>query len=154
MSTETITTELSTDPGVLLGADLPGTATKPRWGQRAAMIRKLALRYPELNHTEIAGKVGCNPRNVDQVLGRFLGKELFSDVGDFQTVKASAMEAVQFRTLASITAADIAKTPFIQRVTAFAILQDKIQLMRGQPTAIHAHVLVDVLAMLREQETE
>lgn len=121
-----------------------------RWGDRAALIRKIALKYPELSNADIGKRVGCTGQNVGQVLSAFLSDKLEDELVEFRESKAPIFEALQYRTLASITDSDIEKTSFMQRITAAAILQDKIQLMRGQPTAIHVHVLVDVLKAIRE----
>ena len=150
---------MATDPtpapdGILIEPDAPGTATKPRHGERAAQIRKMALRYPELSNRQIAKRVGCNPANVDQIMRRFLGKEPTEDLAAFRSNKPDILEAVQLRTLASITDADISNASYLQRVTGFAILQDKVSLMRGQPTSIHVHALVDVLDALRRRDQE
>ena len=148
MSTETVTPNLQPDAGVVMeGANIPR-------GLRAAQIRYLHDKYPELSNSAIARRVGCDEGNVRQVLRRYLREIPISDIEDFRNDKGTIFEVLQHRTLSSITDDDIAKTPFIQRVTAAAILQDKIQLLRGQPTAIHAHILVDVLDALRHREDQ
>ena len=154
VSTESITPELSADPGILLGADSSIGTQQPRWGSRASMIRKIAAKYPELSQGDIAKRVGCSPQNVSEVLAKFLADTSPEYLDDYQANKPAVFEALQYRTLASITQEDITNSSFMQRVTAAAILQDKIALMRGQPTAIHAHLLVDVLDMLRVREQE
>jgi hypothetical protein len=111
----------------------------------APLIRATKLRYPELSDAEIAKRVGCTGQNVGQVLSAFLSDKTFEDVLEFRDSKAQIFEAVQYRTLASITEEDIAKASYLQRITGAAILQDKIQLIRGQPTSIHVHALIDVL---------
>ena len=153
VSTESITPELSIDPGILLDAELP-SSPQPRWGSPASMIRKIAAKYPELSQGDIAKRVGCSPQNVSEVLAKFLADTSPEYLDDYQANKPAVFEALQYRTLASITQEDITNSSFMQRVTAAAILQDKISLMRGQPTAIHAHLLVDVLDMLRVREQE
>lgn len=150
MSTSAVQLE-DTDPGVLLGAD---PERQYAWGERAAVIRKLALNYPELTHTEIARRADCLPANVDQVLSRFLGVHSVTDLRDLQANKADIFDSLQLRTLASITDEDIAKAPYMARITGAAILEDKSRLVRGQPTSIHVHALVDVLDALRMRDGE
>lgn len=58
-----------------------------------------------------------------------------ANVVDFRKSKAKKMEFIQAEILASITPEDIKKTPFIQRVTSFGILEDKIRLIRGESTS-------------------
>ena len=53
---------------------------------------------------------------------------------DFRKAKANKLEFIQAEILASISPDDIKKTPFVQRVTSLAILEDKIRLIRGEPT--------------------
>jgi len=150
MSTERVTPDVQAGPGGVL----VGTATQPRWGERAAEIRKLSLRYPELSPSDIARKVGCTPDNVYQVLSRFLGKNTTDELSTFQENKPDLLEALQYRTLASITDSDITNASYLQRITGAAIIEDKIRLMRGQPTSIHVHALVDVLDALRMRESQ
>ena len=133
---------------------VPGQATPPAPSNQpipgrkrglAPLIRSTKLRYPELSDAEIAKRVGCTGQNVGKVLSAFLSDKTFEDVLEFRDSKAQIFEAVQYRTLASITEEDIAKASYLQRITGAAILQDKIQLIRGQPTSIHVHALIDVL---------
>ena len=51
---------------------LIATTTKPRPGERAMLIRRAKLKYPELSESQIARYVGCSPSNVHQVLKSFL----------------------------------------------------------------------------------
>ncbi len=150
MSTESVTPDL-TGPGVLLGAD---SGPSLRHGERAALIRKMALRYPELSNTDIGKRVGCTGQNVGQVLSAFLSGKHENELVEFRENKAELFEALQYRTLASVTEADISKAPFMARITAAAIMEDKIRLMRGQPTSIHVHALVDVLDALRMRDDD
>ena len=135
----------------MLGAD---TAPQPRWGERAAMIRKLSIKYPELGHYDIARKVGCDPANVTRVLQRFSGKNAISDLQDFQANRADAYDALQHRALASITDEGLANSSPLQLVTVAAILEDKRRLTMGQPTSIHVTALVDLVQVLRERRNE
>ena len=152
MGADSQTPDLGIDPGVLLRADLPGTSTKPRWGERAALIRKLSSRYPELSQGDIARRVGCSPQNVSEVLAEFLEDSSLERLGDFRSDKAEICELIQHRMLASITQDKLDKTPAVSLITAFAIMEDKIRLMRGQPTSMHVHALVDVLDALRMRD--
>jgi hypothetical protein len=98
--------------------------------------------------------VGCTPDNVYQVLSRFLGSAPREELNVFQENKPLLWEGMQYRTLASITDSDIANSSFSQRIVAAAIMEDKIRLMRGQPTSIHVHALVDVLDALRMRDSD
>jgi len=144
MGADSQTPELGIDPGILLGA--------PPIGTRAAEIRKLALDYPELNPSQIARRVGCTPQNAHQVLNTFFKPVSPEELEVFQGSKAEVYDALQFRALASITQDKLEKTSALQLVTAAAILEDKSRLVRGQPTSIHVHALVDVLDALRMRD--
>lgn len=47
-------------------------ACHPRPGERAMLIRRLKLKYPEMSQSQIARFVGCSPSNVHQVLKSLL----------------------------------------------------------------------------------
>ncbi len=133
----------------------PAPSNQPIPGRKrglAPLIRSTKLRYPELSDAEIAKRVGCTGQNVGQVLSAFLSDKTLEQMQDFRESKAEIFEAVQYRTLASITQEDIAKASYLQRITGAAILEDKIRLLRGQPTSIHFHTLLDIAEMLKAQE--
>ena len=56
------------------------------------------------------------------------------NISEFRKSKANRMEFIQAEILHSITPECIKKTPFVQRVTSFGILEDKIRLLRGEST--------------------
>ena len=148
MSTgNTISGMNTVDPGVIIGS-------APRWGERASMIRYIATKYPELSQGDIARRVGCSHQNVSEVLAEFLADTSPERVDQFRENKATICEALQHKLLASITQDNLDKTPAVSLITGFAILQDKIQLMRGQPTSIHVTALVDLVQVLRERRNE
>jgi predicted transcriptional regulator len=118
----------------------------------APQIRKLALSYPELSNSEIAAKVGCTTQNVDQVLSRFLGDNSEEDLRSFQANRADIVDAVSQRILESVTQDKIAKGSALQLVTAFGILHDKSQVLRGQATGINVSVLLDVAEAIRARQ--
>ena len=140
------------DAGIIADAVLPPPA--PPKGTRAAAIRKMAVRYPELSQGEIARRVGCSPQNVSEVLETFLAGTSLANLEDFRSNKPSILEAVQFRALASISQEKLDNQSALQLITGAAILQDKLQVLRGQPTSIHVHALVDVLDALRRRDQE
>lgn len=116
----------------------------------AVKIRKLKMRYPEMSEGMIAKRVGCDPANVHRVLKRFLGTgEDDTLLTDYQQSKADIYDAIQFRTLASITDADIVKAPLMARVTSAAILEDKARTIRGQATQINVNVLLDAVQAIK-----
>lgn len=115
----------------------------------APTIRKIAVQYPELTHSEIARTVGCDPSNVTCVLKTFLGNTSPEQLADFQQNKADIYDAMQHRLLASLTDDKINKSKVMEAVTAAAILEDKARLVRGQATGINVSVLLDVAESIR-----
>ena len=146
---QSIDSSVNTGYGPIAG--LLSDPTEPRWGSRAEQIRDLAVSEPGISQVEIAERVGCTQGNVSDVLKRFLRDHSLSELQAFQENKAVIFEAMQYRTLASISDADIAKASYLQRITGAAILEDKIRLSRGQPTSMHVTALLDVAAMIREK---
>jgi hypothetical protein len=120
----------------------------------AAMIRKTYMRYPELNHSEIARRVGCVPQNVDDVLGRFLGNKKIEELRGFQTNKADIYDIKQLQLLESVTADKISKMQARDAIVGAAILEDKARLVRGQATGINVQVLMDVAELIRSKRSE
>lgn len=110
------------------------------------------LEYPELTEAQIAKRVGCSPSNVHQVLKAFLGKNSAKQLREFQENKADIYDALQLRTLKSVTEAKLAKTPALAAITGAAILEDKARLVRGQATSINVNALLDVADMLRSKQ--
>lgn len=123
----------------------------PRPGERAAQIRVLRDKYPELSQAAIARRVGCSEPNVTQVLKNYLKDMPVEELAEFQADESRILDALRHRTLSSITEADFEKASLLQKVTASAILMDKSRLLQGQPTSIHVHALMDVASMIREK---
>ena len=123
----------------------------PRTGV-APQIRALAERYPEMSKAAIARKVGCHVSNVKQVLARYLSRTSIEELRDFQETKPDCVDAVAHRILSSVSDRKITKMSAQSAVTAFAILTDKAQLLRGQPTNINAMLLVDAVEALKLRE--
>jgi AraC-like DNA-binding protein len=119
----------------------------------APRIRRMKLQYPELSESQIARQVGCSPANVHRVLARFLGEDSESELAEYQQSKADIYDAIQLRTLKSITSADIAKAPLLARVTGAAILEDKARTIRGQATQINVNVLLDAVQAIKEMRS-
>lgn len=136
------------------GTLLPPVKPKPRHGERAARIREMYVKYPTLSNSGIARTVGCTPSNVDSVLKTFLGRQTVEDLRSFQANKADIYDAIQVRTLASITQEHLDKASALQLVTAAAIMEDKKRLVSGEPTSFHVTALIDVLTELRKHKRE
>lgn len=135
----------------------PAPSNQPIPGRKrglAPLIRSTKLRYPELSEAEIAKRVGCSPSNVHQVLSVFLHGHSEQDLRDFQANKADIYDAVQMRALACVTQDKLRKSSAGSLVTTAAILEDKARLVRGQPTNLHVHALVEVLHALRDRHEE
>ena len=124
---------------------------KPRKGERAALIRKLNLRYPELSDSELARRAGCSPSNVSQVLKSFLGNHTEEKLRDFQSNTANVYDALKMRFLESVTQAKLAKCPPGTAIISAGILHDKAALLRGQATSMNVNVLLDVAALIRRE---
>jgi hypothetical protein len=147
------------DSGVILGS--VDCAPKPRRGERAALIKYLYDRFPNMPKVAIARRVEettgapCGQDHVAHVISRYVSSVSAEELTDFQANKAAIYDAVQHKALASITDEHLAKASALQLVTAAAILEDKSRLVRGQPTSLHVHMLVDVLdAMAARQERD
>jgi len=121
---------------------------------KAPLIRKMKLDYPELSESQIAKRVGCDKANVHRVLTRFLGKHTEEQLRDFQQSKADIFDAIQLRSLMSITDKDIAKAPLLPRITGAAILEDKARTIRGQATQINVSVLLDAVQAIRDMRSK
>lgn len=87
---------------------------------------------------EIGKIVGCHPSNVSERL-RVVD---YNGLRTFRDQKANCLERLQWDIAKTIDAADIKRMQPFQRVTAVAILHDKIQALRGLPTEISLNVNV------------
>ena len=119
---------------------------------KAEHIRLLHDRFPNLSPTAIANKVGCAESNVRQVLQRYVRDCSLEELRDFQANEADIVDAVRAKALSSLTKDHWDKSSALQIVTAAGILFDKSRLLKGQPTSIHANLLVDVLEHLKERD--
>jgi len=118
----------------------------------AAAIRRMALKRPDLSHSQIAKRVGCAQSNVGVVLKRFLGEREESELTGFRDDKPAVLEALSLNILESITPDKLAKASALQLATSYGILHDKIQVMRGQATGINVTVLMDVIEAIKLQD--
>ena len=120
----------------------------------APRIRKLKLKHPELNDSEIARSVGCTPNNVTVVLRKFLGDQSEGQLRNYQENQADVFDSVAYRLLSSVTQEKIDKTKPMEAITGAAILIDKARLVRGQATGINVSVLLDVVDALRSRPSQ
>lgn len=129
---------------------LPAEPRKPR-DTFAPQIRYLYDKYPELSQAAISRRLGCSDKTVSRVLSEFLRGHTEDDLRQFQAQRADIYDAVQMRSLSSVTDDKLAKASALQLVTAAAILHDKAALCRGQATSITAVALLDVAQLMRQQ---
>lgn len=134
--------------GVLLGANTtrPGAHTGA-----SEHIKLLHDRFPRMGNSAIANKVGCDESTVRDVIARYARNCSLENLRDFQANEADILDAVRERTVASISPQKLANATYLQLVTGAAILMDKSRLLKGQPTDIHVHALMDVAQLLREK---
>lgn len=118
-------------------------------GSKAREIRVLAMRYPELGPSALARRVGVSPQSAADTLKRFLGNHSEDDLRKFQQSKPDAYDALQLRCLESVTGAKMMKSSAMSLITGAAILEDKSRLIRGMPTNLDVHVLLDLMAVVR-----
>jgi hypothetical protein len=116
---------------------------------RSAQIRVLHDRYPELGASALARRVGVSRQAARSVLTRFLSDTTEDELRQFQESKADIYDAVQQRCLGSVTSKKLSTASVGTLVTAAAILQDKSQILRGLPTGMDVHVLLDIAALVR-----
>ena len=121
---------------------------------KAAKIREMALKYPELPQTEIARRVGCSHQNVSAVLAQYLADTSVDDLRDYQQNQADVFDSLSHRLLLSVTPEKIAKAKVMEAITGAAILIDKARLVRGQATGINVNVLMDVVEAMRSRPAE
>ena len=109
---------------------LPETSQKekPKWHKRIPIETPLDLYRKDLTHVEIAKIAGCTHQNVTQRLQA----EGITTLGDYRKNKDHVFEHLQRKIINSIDENDIKKAPFGSRITASAILEDKIRDLRGQ----------------------
>lgn len=95
-----------------------------------------------LSHQEIADLIGCDKSNVT----RRLKEANLEGLENFREYKDKALEHLQRKTVQNITDEEIKRLNPLQRITAAAILQDKIQAIRGQATEIieHRNITIDL----------
>lgn len=124
-------------------------APKPKRGERAAKIRRLAALYPEMGSTGIARRVGCSVTNVNNVVSRMLAGESEDTLREFQSSKADAWDSISMRALGSITTKKLEKSSAAALTMVAGTAEDKSRLIRGMPTGLDVHVLLDIAAMVR-----
>jgi len=95
-----------------------------------------------LSHQEIADLIGCDKSNVT----RRLKEANLEGLENFREYKDKALEHLQRKTVQNITDEEIKRLNPLQRITAAAILQDKIMVMRGQANVIteNRNITVDL----------
>lgn len=111
-------------------------------------IIKIKQAHPALNKNQIAAVAGCHHVHVGRTLkayGIIKGK-----VNNYISNRAMILAGVQQRLLASITDADIKKTPVGSRILAVSQLFDKERLERGQSTANVAYDAHTISASVSE----
>lgn len=62
---------------------------------------------------------------------------------------AALFDDIAHKTLTGVSDEDVRKASLLQKLTAAGIAVDKGLLLRGQPTGIDVHILMDVASMLR-----
>ena len=121
-------------------------------GERAAMVRRLKDRFPEMSAYRIAKRVGCSENSARSALRTYLGKSSQADLELYQANKADAWDAIGMRSLGFITDKKLIKTSAQALGLLAAVSVDKAQLLRGQATSINVVALMDVAQMIRQRD--
>jgi|WetSurMetagenome_2_1015567.scaffolds.fasta_scaffold556530_2 hypothetical protein len=130
-------------------AENPADVGPGKKRNRSAEIRVLHSRYPELGPAALAKRVGVAPQTVHSVLKRFLADNTEEELQQFQSHKAAAFDAVAMRALGSITEAKLRKASAPSLMMVAGTAHDKSQVLRGLPTGMDVHVLLDLAAIVR-----
>jgi hypothetical protein len=122
---------------------------KMRKGDKAALVRREKLRYPEMSEAQIAKRVGCDPAHVHRVLAKFLGQRTEDDLREFQEQRVNVFDAITMRSLMSITDSKLTKSSAAALMMVAGTAHDKSQVLRGQATGIDVHILANVEDAIR-----
>ncbi len=108
----------------------------------------LEYRKKRLTCEEIATLTGCSKQNVVQRLKEYD----LQGLDNFRQNKDNVFEHTQRKLINTLTDEDIKKASFSQRMLGVGLLQDKIQVLRGDATDITEHrVIVANLAEATER---
>jgi hypothetical protein len=97
----------------------------------------------------IARKVGCTPQSASSALKRFLGDDSEDDLKAFQQNRADVFDSITMRALGSITEEKLTKASAPALMMVAGTAHDKSQILKGMPTGMDVHVLLDLAAMVR-----
>ena len=120
-------------------------APPPERSKKIPIELLIDLKEKGLSHAQIGKVVKCSPQNITQRLQA----EGLETLAEYKENKDAVFEHLQQKIIKSIADEDIKKAPFGSRVTAAAILEDKIRLVRGQSTE-NKSVLVAELKSAQE----
>lgn len=96
------------------------------------LAKLIELRSKDVPVSDIAKLFKCSEVAVYAQLKKF--KTDPAHLKNFSRTKDQVYEFIQQEITNSITPADIEKTPFIQKLTGLAILEDKVRLIQGKST--------------------
>lgn len=122
-------------------------ATKPPTAKQQAIL-KTKQEHPDLTTREIAAICDTGHTHVIATFQRYGVNQ--QHINDYKANRADILAGLQHRLLASVTDADIQKSPMGSRVLAAAQLYDKERLERGQSTD-NVNVLVAGLRDLQSR---
>ena len=108
------------------------------WHKKIPIETIIALHDKDLTHEQISKLTGCSPSNITQRLHR----EGITTLKNHTAKKDKIFEWLQRKILQTISLEDIQKAPFGTRLTAIAILQDKIMAIRGELPSVVVPMVV------------
>ena len=116
---------------------------------RSAQIRVLHSKYPELGPSALAKRVGVKPQTAFTVLKRFLTNNTENELRSYQANQADVFDSVAMRAIGSITDEKLRKASAPALTMVAGTMIDKSRVIRGLPTGMDVHVLLDIAAMVR-----
>lgn len=116
---------------------------------KAAQVRALHMKYPELNTSALARRVGVSPQSAADTLKRFLADHTEEELRSFQARKVDAFDAITMRSLAFISNKKLQKASAPALMMVAGTAHDKSQVLRGMPTGLDVHVLMDIASIIR-----
>jgi hypothetical protein len=113
----------------------------------AELERAKALSALGHSYRAVGAELGRCDKTIKKALTR--SPEVIQEVREIKAELADSFGDLARRMITSITDADIGKLDAYRRTLSGAVATDKMQMLRGEPTSIDVHVLLDAVAAIK-----